>query len=574
MSAYAAEQRVRWWEPWLVAAAVLLGLLGLDAAAGRPGLTWDEPPDISRQRLLETWLSRAATDDGFRPLAESTLRRYFPFCRPAPHEHPPVYAWLGVATHAAFGFLGELAARRLATQLCFAALAAGLYLGVGRCWGRFGGVVAVLTVACQPRLLTHADLVTLDVPVACFVLWTLVVATRSAFTGRHAWLFGVLAGTAVMTKATGVLVLPAVALWCVVVRPPFGWRLWRWAIPTLPLAVLTGMPPWWTDPVFGPLRWADALRHYDQRVPVYWLGTLHDYRTSLPPWASVWLTMLWTTPPALVALVLAGLGVRLARLRDRGEACARWALADASAVMLALYLTLRMVGLLPGHDGIRQLVPVMPLWGVPAGAGAAALRRRVSGRLGRGLLTGLVAAALLTAAATTARTWPYGLSYYGVLVGGTPGAAAAGLDATYYWDAATDGFVERLDAVLPPGSDLIVLPPPDVRVFDFHRQWGRLRPDVVVHGSYESLAEVLNRTMADGRPVHAVVQNRGGLLYPRGPDEPTFAGLLWRQRPVLEVRPPAVGVRLVAVFDRAAILAAMRALSASALPDRHPRTVP
>jgi hypothetical protein len=98
----------------------------------------------------------------------------------------------------------------------------------------------------------------------------------------------------------------------------------------------------------------------------------------------------------------------------------------------AFLMLLRAMPHTPGHDGVRLFLPAFGLLALLGGLGARAL-------LDRSVRWGMVAliAALAEGAVSIAVMMPVPLSYFSPIVGGLPGAAALGMEPTYYWDALT-----------------------------------------------------------------------------------------------------------------------------------------
>jgi len=104
------------------------------------------------------------------------------------------------------------------------------------------------------------------------------------------------------------------------------------------------------------------------------------------------------------------------------------------------------------------------------------LRARLDSRqaaLGSLLLAALF---LLPAWPQNRRTQPYYLSYYNELIGGLPGAARAGMEVTYWYDAMTPAFLRRVEQEIPEGAT--VLGWPSVKYFQELQSLGLLREDL------------------------------------------------------------------------------------------------
>jgi hypothetical protein len=100
----------------------------------------------------------------------------------------------------------------------------------------------------------------------------------------------------------------------------------------------------------------------------------------------------------------------------------------------------------PGHDGVRLFLPAFGLLALLGGPGA----RLVLDRSARWGMAAIVAA-LAEGIASVAIMMPVPLSYFSPAMGGLRGAAAMGMEPTYYWDALTPDARRWLVEHTPPG---------------------------------------------------------------------------------------------------------------------------
>src|SRR5262249_45396494 len=109
----------------------------------------------------------------------------------------------------------------------------------------------------------------------------------------------------------------------------------------------------------------------------------------------------------------------------------------------------------PVYDGERLFLHVFPSWALLIGLGFGWLRERLSGSVwaGRGLIA-VVAAQGIGAVIT----FPFGLSYFNLLVGGLPGAERLGLEVTYWSDAIDDVLLNRLAGTAAPDATAAMVP--------------------------------------------------------------------------------------------------------------------
>jgi hypothetical protein len=584
-----------WQEVGAVAVAVVIATMVLALARGELGLVWDEPPGIERQHAVWSWLRDVlgSPEDRARALSPGGMARGWPFAREAPDEHGPVYALLSLVTWKTTGWLvGPLRGHRLATLVLFGVMSGLVFRLCRRHWGLGSGLAAAGALVFNPRLFAHAQLATTDVIMACFWFFAAYAFLRSCETGRRPWLFGVLTALALMSKLTGSLVLAAMAVWSLTLRPRGAARVFAWSLPLILPVMIAVHPGWWLHPIEGPMRWGRGLADYQQKVPTYYLGRVYDYRSEFLPWHNPLVLMGTMVPVGLLALGAAGiarLGFDVAtgaagkrRMGDGVESVSRsssekpfvaarpvsdTAVACWAFLNFAVLIVLRMLPVLPGHDGLRQLVAALGFFAVLAGYGASGIvslagRLRSAPHLG-GARWAVTATKLLvmlcvgSAAWVTVRIHPHELAYYNILIGGPRGAKTAGMETTYYWDAVGDEVLAWMNARLPQGATVLISPPPDVRTFGWLQRWGKLREDLVfLNLDPPHTHERLLRMVAD-ESTYLIFLVRQGLYMPKEPGRSNLSARLAEAPALYEWAPDRVGVRLLAVFDRATFRAVL-----------------
>ncbi|HJT33097.1 MAG TPA: hypothetical protein VJ783_13730 [Pirellulales bacterium] len=297
-------------------------------------------------------------------------------------------------------------------------------------------------------------------------------------------------------------------------------------------------PRLWHHPFGGLLTFFDLnLNRAGTRleIPTLFFGRRYDMQTPLP-WYN---TLVWTA--ITVPLGILGLG-----LVGMVSLVPRWAIEPAGILILLNWLVLIVVRALPGtpvHDAERLILPSFAFFAALAGVGAArvvewrwgtsprgspgpcgrllgvwrrqrepgepecraqgpglqpqatqgraqgpglqpqATRGRARGPgLQRGVAIAAVAIAYLGAAASTVWYAPQWLSYYSPIIGGLQGADAAGMEATYYWDALD---AEVLDWLHEHTRDdeTIEFASGSMENLTLMRRWGVLRRDVARRGT-------------------------------------------------------------------------------------------
>jgi hypothetical protein len=562
-----------WREVLAIATGVLLFVSLIWLIRGELGMTWDEPYFFERQHDIRTWVSRlfGTGADRARALSAEGLARSWRVCREVPDQHPPLPEILSVLTGVPLeGIVGPLRAYRLSTVLVFALTGGVLHRFVRQRWGRVAALAALAALVFNPRVFADAQQITADADLGAFWFLSALAFLHTCTTGRAPWAFGVLAGLAVMCKATGVLVLPAMTLWAILFRPRGWWRPLAWAVPAVPATMLVLNPAWWPSPIMGMLRWVRAFLSYPQKVPVYYLGKVYDSIQTFIPWHNTVVLTSVMMPVGLLVLAFIGIiGLVRELARRKGEdgdptnqegqaplsdrAVLSWA-----AINFLTLMTLRMFSFMPAHDGLRQLVPAFYFLPVLAGYGAWVVCQP-SARLTRGLGYAAVAVCLINAGWATIYFHPYELAYYNILIGGPRGAERAGMETTYFWDAATEEVLDWMNTRLPPGAKIIIFPPPNVRTFGWEQRWGRLRPDL----------NFLNMDGPDTRnklalllgpdPCYLIFLNRQGLYEPARPGDPETFARLAKSPAFYELVPKQVRVRLLAIFTGEQFRAAVQA---------------
>ncbi len=447
----------------MIAGAATLALMLVTEP--RLAIVWDEGYTLGRETRLREWFRalrdpsrfssqwsspglelvqqvgaaaprRDQLDSHAKLLLDPEVLAYFwPFAREEPHGHPPFYALLGLIGDVLVPTWQVLPRARLGPILLFSCTAGFLFSFVAPRWGIGPAVVTVAAWTLQPNLFGHGHYATYDAVLTS--LWVLAIlaftrAVEGSESGRQEAVaklatvaFGVVAGCALATKLTGwFLPLPFI-VWA-------GWARNRRALQVLmiglPLAcfvLFLLMPPWWTEPVTGVLRFlrSNLTRGRTNPIPVQFLGVVYQTPNQSLPWYN---TLVWTvlvTPVGFLLLLVAGM-IRAIRHRN---------VEPVGLLILgnwAFLVALRALPHTPGHDGVRLFLPAFGVMALLVGMGA----RQVVDRFGRWARIA-VATAVVEAVGSVLLLLPVPLSYYSPLVGGLPGATWLGMEPTYYWDA-------------------------------------------------------------------------------------------------------------------------------------------
>jgi hypothetical protein len=447
------------------------------------GVTWDEPQYYSSVARIQEWTRRVVFGpDRLEALEAEAIGATWDVDRYW-NPHPPVYKEAMAVSEALLGErFGSLVGYRAASLFWFCTLLGGVVWFAGTSWGLVAGIGAGLSLLGMPRLLGHAHIAATDMPLALF--WFLASAGFVLFVlhGRamYLWIAALGLGLAMGTKFTGYLLPVPLLAWLAL----YGRRRHAWSglVVWILLALLIA---WASNPLawYGPVGYARQLFSEslgrDQASPIYtyYLGRVWEY---VLPWHHAPVMTAITVPVSLLALALVGGGavVRKIRTEAAGMLC---------LVQVVFFWFLMALPGSPDHDGVRLFLPLFPFLAVLAGFGFACLVQA-----GRSLLaaSGRLTAGAVTAGAATllgllffyppylqaSRVAPYYLSYYGELIGGTAGAARAGMEVSYWLDAVTPGFLAKLNETLPQGARLGAHP--NLTHYQHLQLYGMIREDI------------------------------------------------------------------------------------------------
>lgn len=460
--------------------ALLLGLLAFLAAAltdTHYGITYDEPPNASLGRLSADWFGELARHPA-AALSRESLSHYW---SAAVDEQPPLTkTFSGICQVLASPLVGDLTAMRLAPNALFGLGVALLFFFTAGLAGRAAGVVAALGYLLLPRTFADSHYVVHDVAIATMTLAVMAAAHRSAVTGSRRWAAatGALFGVALLTKLNAFFIPAIVIGWQVLFcRRNLGWNALALAL-LGPAVFIIGWPWLWPDIPGRMVGYAlFHMKHYP--VDTFYLGQTWHYA----PWHYPAVMTTLTTPPAVLALGLAGVAAAARRWRAQPGLL-------LPVVGLAVSLGASSMPFAPKYDGVRLFTPAFiclaTLWGVGFAAAGGRLAAFLAKRLPGGALFGkpagpiviggLAAAVLLPSLNGILATHPYELAYYNSLAGGQAGARRLGLE-TIYWGGGYLAAVPYLNN-LPPGSRVYVTPRGCVSLLELYQQAGALRPDL------------------------------------------------------------------------------------------------
>lgn len=471
-------------------------------------IVWDEGNAIERSDGILAWF---ANPRAWNALGIESHWRY----TTQVEGHPAFYGVIIAAGRAvASPFLPPLYAARFGPIILFSIAAGALYWRVARDVSPTAAFAAVASLLLLPRMFAHAHFASIDGPlVSCWILtWTAFAPARGS--RRRSLVWGLFLGMTLSTKATGWLAVPPFVLWALVYRDRGAARTLAIGIPTAILTFFFLNPPLWPAPVEGLTTFFQMNLFRRElgglNISILFLGRMYNLDYPLP-W---WNTLFWTAT-AVPVPVLAAAAVGLVNtLRE----CRTDRLGMLVLFNWVVLLIARAVPGTPVHDGIRLFLPSFAFLAIFAGLGTDRILRWASRRrpIFKASIRGAVAAAGVLMAANLAWYAPQWLSHYNFLIGGLPGANAAGMEPTYYWDGLDDTVLDWLNTHTLEGQKVRFGASSPTNL-DFLHRWGRLKPDI--------------HPDAPGRFRWYVIQNRPSGLSPSDQE-------------LLKTRPPALVKRI------------------------------
>jgi 4-amino-4-deoxy-L-arabinose transferase-like glycosyltransferase len=450
--------------------------------------------------------------------------------------HPALYGMVIAAGRwISGGWLGPLDAARFGPMMLFGVAAGAMFYRMWRDYSAVAAAAAVGALLLLPRMFAHAHFASLDGPLtSCWVLaWaTFPPAASKAAAGtswRRAAFWGIVLGMTFSCKATGWIAPLPFLVWALIYRDRAAAKTLAVGVPVAVLTFFALNPPLWGDPLYG---WVEFFQLNLNRagrlklnIPVRFLGQSYHLGNPLP-WYN---TLLWTAVTVPVGtLFLAVIGIVAVTWRCRS---------DRAGILLAanwlVLLIVRALPMTPPHDGVRLFLPSFAFLAALAGVGCAEvlawashrwpqgvegsqntarssprlalrwqqtqegdephgslvfvkrpliwgvlalIRRLTFAALGLIYRSSLVAAlVLIYAGSASSLFWyaPQWLSYYSLLIGGLPGATAAGMEPTYYWDALDRSVLDWLEANTGQ-HEKIYFGSGSAENLRLMRQWGRL----------------------------------------------------------------------------------------------------
>jgi hypothetical protein len=487
-----------------IALIVFCGALLLCVATDRDyGLSWDEPLYYYASDLHMWWTAGLGRDlvKGTPGRSLDDKRIEIAWHWDAYHvPHPPFSRIVSGLTHDLFSaWLDKFTAYRLGPALFFSLLVTVMYVWVTEVFGWATGLFAALAAVLTPNLFGFAHFAVTDMPLAAMWLFTVYCFWKGLDSWRWSIVLGIVWGLALATKFPALLIPIPLLLWAHLFRRNAYANNIFAMIFVSPIVMVASQPYMWHKPTLRILEflYEGFSRGYrpDTNFPIFFLGREY-FSNELPRYYPFFLTAV-TTPETLLALALVGAVYALRRPCER------------TLPMLFLFNAgfILAMGTMPGavlHDGMRQLLSSCAFIAGLAAVGFVWITRAASswiqrikafadvGRLEAKTAIAVALLALLPAAIDLSLYHPFELSYYNRLIGGLRGAYDRGLEATYFMEALTPGFMEYVNKELPPNARLNGLAANFMLVY--YQQEGKLRRDVKITGAAPfDYAIVLNR---------------------------------------------------------------------------------
>jgi len=295
-------------------------------------------------------------------------------------------------------------------------------------YGASGGLISLILYCFCPNILAHAPLITPDMTLSCFALfttWRLWKLAKKHNIQNLIWA-GLGFGFMLLSKHTGMLLGLILFVTDVVYRSAadqINWRSWRgtwsglrhWTI-LIAIAVLIV----WAAYGFqvAPMIWPSGARIWTPAAP-YFQGAIIQYEQSRDPhsfflmgmssdsgWWYYFVVVCLIKIPVALLLLLGGLVLVKRRPGCRGY---------VDELFLALPFGLLFLYLSCFNtiqNGFRYLLPFYPLLLIMLGNYGPALHRSLTVRISSGLL-------ILWLVISTLLAWPNYISYFNELIGGS-----------------------------------------------------------------------------------------------------------------------------------------------------------
>ena len=492
---------------WFIVVTLFCGtLLFIGVTLKDYGVTWDEPAYFHATDLHLKWLEEAQDNlvrgELRKNLDDASIKtawRWNPYNVP----HPPFSRIVSALTKRFLSpVVDKVSAYRLAPAFFFALLVTVCYWWLNQLFGPVAGLFAAIALFLIPNLFAYAHIAVTDLPLA--TMWFLTVYCFWKGLARWQWsiALGVVWGLALATKFPALLIPVPLILWAHLFhREKYANNIFALLF-LAPVIMVVTQPYLWHQTGLRVLEflYEGISRGYraDANFGVFYFNQVVSSQQL--PWHYPFFLVAITTPEPILVLALLGI-VSAVWLRQQ----------RATIILLTLNLIFVLIlGLLPGavlHDGVRQMLSALPWIAALSGVGFFVLSdllvnfalRATTFQGITNLSTKVTAAVLLLFCVNPAidlyLVHPFQLSYHNRFIGGIRGAYERGLETTYFMEAITPSFLQRLNKKLP--RDATVNASFANFMFEFYQNQGALRGDIRFSGANSSdFYLVLNRRSA------------------------------------------------------------------------------
>ena len=440
-----------------------------------PVRTWDEVYYYLSSELQVEWfraLKNSLLSGNVRQVLSQEVVDAYWLWDSSHNPHPPLYKMLSAVGLVLFGnAIGPFIAYRLATAALAAGLVVLVFAALAPCYGLLKGLYGGLCLLVIPLFFGHAHIAATEIPLAFF--W--FAAYGAFWKGMESWrgsmLLALLVGCGLATKFTAVLIPVPMLLWALLCREKRAIKNLMCLMLSPCIAVVLN-PGWWYQPFDKISAFIHASLSRQEIIPIssFFAGVRYVFS---PPWYYSPVMLGITLPAALLITVVLG-AVFFLRYPNRRDAL--------FLLNIPWILGIVMLPQAPVHDGIRQFFSVLPFCAYLSALGLqyadeAFTYLGLQGLVRVGAGAGVALLFLSTAAFQVVRYHPFCLSYYNELIGGLSGAYQRGMEVTYWFDAVTPPFLERVNHIVPDGARVCVLPA-NPEYFHFLQERGKLKKTI------------------------------------------------------------------------------------------------
>ncbi|MFH0792908.1 MAG: glycosyltransferase family 39 protein [bacterium] len=460
---------------FLALVAIFVGSMGvLRATSSDYGMSWDEAYYLEPSKKAAEWLVDAFTTTP-QPFSREAIDQSWGEIS----ELPSVCKFiLGLGYYLTKDTFGDLRAMRFPVSVVFALTLCLIFLLTFTDYGRWGAFSATAIYFFLPRVFGHAHFGATETITAFFTLLTVYCFLRGLVSPSWSLITGIAFGLALATKINCVFLPIVLLLWAHIYVRPLYINNFFCMVFISPLVFLLVWPWVWHDTAYRILSYF-AYHASHQYTALFYFGVKYNYGNALAPWNYPFVMVLLTTPLLTLALALLGLGRVLANLSKHKIGMLYFG-------CFALPLAIAALPSTPKYDGTRLFFPAFPFLAIMGGIGLDGLRRilpagRVLWRkvtLRNSTVTAVFSAVVISGLINLFSYHPFELSFFNSLIGGIEGAYNKGMETTYWCEALTPQFLERLNKELPRGAKVKPLAFQD-GIFPYLQRWGMLRSDLV-----------------------------------------------------------------------------------------------